>query len=170
MHELEKVKSVNEPPRITRIEYPESPRLRKIRVFARLMDQSIVLPNGFRIGLDPLIGLIPGIGDLIGMSCSLYLLYQAARLGIPKRVLAQMLGNIGLEALVGEIPILGDIFDMVWKSNVRNLNLVEKHYNPTQPERSARSIALAMISIFLLMAAALVALIMKVVTVLMAVF
>lgn len=122
------------------IQHVESPRLRHIRVFARLLDQSILLPGGYRIGIDPIIGLIPGIGDLIGTALSLYLVYQAARLGISKSVLLRMSGNVLLEMLIGEIPILGDIFDAVWKANVRNARLVELHHRPMQPERSAKKI------------------------------
>jgi nitrate reductase NapE component len=129
-----------QPARPVKIEYEESPRLRNIRFFARLLDQSILLPGGYRIGIDPVIGLIPGIGDLIGTALSLYIVYQAARLGISKSVLLRMSGNVLLEMLIGEIPILGDIFDAVWKANVRNARLVELHHRPTQQERSAKKI------------------------------
>ena len=129
-----------QPARPVKIEYEESPRLRNIRFFARLLDQSILLPGGYRIGIDPVIGLIPGIGDLIGTALSMYIVYQAARLGISKSVLLRMSGNVLLEMLIGEIPILGDIFDAVWKANVRNARLVELHHRPTQQERSAKKI------------------------------
>jgi hypothetical protein len=125
------------PPPLTRIDFPEAPRLKRIRFMSQLLDNWLRLPGGFRIGLDPIIGLLPGIGDLLGTLLSLILVYDAARLGIPKRVLLQMLGNVLLEALVGDIPLLGDIFDAVWKANIRNLRLVERHYYPTMPERSA---------------------------------
>jgi hypothetical protein len=122
------------------IEYEESPRLRRIRFFARLLDQSIILPGGYRIGIDPIIGLIPGIGDAIGTVLSFYIVYEAARLGISKCILLRMSGNVLIETLVGEIPILGDIFDAAWKANVRNARLVELHYRPTQSERPVRKI------------------------------
>lgn len=128
------------PHRAERIAHPESPRLRRIRFISKLLDQSIVLPGGYRIGLDPLMGLVPGVGDLLASSIAFYLVYQAARMGVPKRVLLRMSGNILLEGLVGQIPILGDLFDAVWKANVRNRNLVEQHYRPGQPERSVRAI------------------------------
>jgi hypothetical protein len=128
-------------PRAERIVYPESPRLRRIRWLSTLMDNSIVLPSGFRIGLDPLVGLLPGIGDALSSLVSCYLVYEAARLGMRKRILALMLGNILLDSAVGSFPVLGDLFDAVWKSNIRNLRLVEKHYRPAQPERPAGRIA-----------------------------
>ena len=76
----------------------------------------------------------------MGASVSFYLVYEAARLGIPKPVLIRMCGNVAMELLVGEIPILGDIFDAVWKANVRNLKLVELHHSPAQPERSGNAV------------------------------
>jgi hypothetical protein len=138
--------------RATRIEYPESPRLRRIRRLAQLLDQSIVLPNGYRIGLDPLIGLIPVVGDFAGAAFSLYIVYESARLGIPKRILLRMCGNVLMELLVGEIPVLGDIFDAVWKANMRNLRLIELHHRPTEPERSLRQFFWAIALLFAAMA------------------
>jgi len=80
------------------------------------------------------------VGDFVGAAFSFYIIYEAARMGIPKRVLLRMCGNVLVETLVGEIPILGDIFDAVWKANVRNFRLIELHHRPTQPERSLRKI------------------------------
>jgi len=129
-----------QPIRPERIEYPVSPHLRRIRYMSRLLDTSIKLPTGHRIGIDPIIGLIPGIGDFIGAVLSLYIVYEAARMGIEKRILIRMLVNVLIEVLVGEIPILGDIFDAVWKANIRNAKLVEMNYQPTQMERPAGKI------------------------------
>jgi hypothetical protein len=118
--------------------YPENPRYRRVRFLSVLMDNSIVLPNGYRIGLDPLLGLLPGIGDALGAAVSSYIIYEAARLGIAKRILMRMLSNVAVEALVGIFPMVGDIFDAAWKANMRNLRLIETHYHPTMPERSGR--------------------------------
>ncbi|MEK7674712.1 MAG: DUF4112 domain-containing protein [Verrucomicrobiota bacterium] len=126
--------------KVIRIEYEAPPRLRRIRFLSRLLDQSIVLPFGYRIGLDPLLGLIPWIGDLIGTALSLYLIYEAARLGVPLRIIPPMLGNVLIDALGGAIPVLGDILDAVWKANMRNLTLIECHYPPAAPERSRRKV------------------------------
>lgn len=128
--------------RAQRIAYPENPRYRRIRSLSVLMDQSILLPNGYRIGLDPLLGIVPGLGDVVGTVISSYLVYESARLGLPKTVLAKMVGNIAVEALVGAFPVLGDVFDAVWKANIRNLRLLDQHYHPATPERPARKISL----------------------------
>jgi Domain of unknown function (DUF4112) len=123
--------------RAERIVYPENPRYRRIRALSVLMDQSIVLPSGYRIGLDPLLGLLPGIGDVMGGLISCYLVYEAARLGLRKRVLLRMLGNIAFDTLAGSVPVVGDIFDAAWKANMRNLRLMDANYHPAMPERSA---------------------------------
>lgn len=117
-----------------------NPRLRRIRFMANLLDTCVVLPGGMRVGLDPLIGLVPWIGDLAGAALSFYLVFEAAMLGVPKRVLARMMGNIGVEALVGLAPVVGDLFDAVWKANARNLALIEAHHRPGARPRSARKI------------------------------
>ena len=137
-----------------KIEYQESPRLRRIRFVAQLLDQSIVLPGGYRIGIDPIIGLIPGIGDTIGAVFSFYIVYEAARLGISTGILLRMCGNIFLETFLGEIPLLGDIFDAVWKATVRNVRLIDLHHRPTMPERPARKIFLFVAVLFLAVAMA----------------
>ncbi len=142
--------SGEQPIRPTRIEYPESRRLQRIRFLARMLDTCITLPGGFRIGFDPIVGLIPGIGDFLGGAFSFYLVYEAARLGIPTGVLLRMCGNVVVELLVGEIPLLGDIFDAVWKANARNVRLVELHHHPAQPERSGNTMVCGLVLIFLL--------------------
>jgi hypothetical protein len=129
-----------EPPRAERVVYAESPRYRRIRVLSVLLDQSITLPNGFRIGLDPLLGLVPVVGDGLSMLISCYLVYEAARLGLSKRVLLRMLGNIGFDAVTGSVPVVGDVVDVFWKANMRNLRLVDRHYHPSMPERPAGQI------------------------------
>ena len=138
-------------PGVKKIVYPESPRYRRIRALSILMDQSIVLPSGFRIGLDPLLGLLPGVGDAISALISVYVVYESALLGLKKRVLLAMLGNIALDALVGSFPVLGDIFDAVWKANMRNLRLLDKHYSPATPERSATQLAAWMLGVAVLL-------------------
>lgn len=108
------------------------------------MDQCIVLPSGYRIGLDPILGLVPGLGDVVTSLVSCYLVYECALLGLPKRILFRMLGNIAVESLAGSFPVIGDLFDVFWKSNMRNLRLLDQHYHPALPERSARRMALWM--------------------------
>jgi hypothetical protein len=121
------------------------------------MDEAIRLPGGFRIGLDGIVGLIPGIGDAFGMLVSGYIVLAAAREGAPKRVLARMLANIGLESVVGLVPIIGDAFDFVYKANSRNLRLFEDYGRAPAPTASASGRWLAMAIIAMLAALAAVA-------------
>ncbi|NJN87262.1 MAG: DUF4112 domain-containing protein [Leptolyngbyaceae cyanobacterium SL_7_1] len=101
-------------------------RLDRLRNFSRLLDNAIAIPGtNYRIGLDPLIGLIPGGGDTAGMILSTFIVYEAARMGASKEVLTQMAVNILLETVVGTVPAVGDVFDAAWKSNARNVRLVE---------------------------------------------
>jgi hypothetical protein len=89
------------------------------------LDNSIPIPGlNARVGLDALIGLVPGVGDTIGALLSSYILSQAARLGAPKSVLLKMAFNIALDAAVGALPVLGDLFDVAWKANQRNVQLL----------------------------------------------
>lgn len=111
--------------------------LNRIRRLSRLMDTAIRIPGiGLRIGLDPIIGLVPGLGDLISTGFSAYIIYQAARFNLPKQAIGWMIFNISLEAIVGAVPLVGDLFDAVYKSNIRNLKLLEAHLQASEPELS----------------------------------
>ena len=103
-------------------------RTRNVHVLARLLDSSIPIPGtSWKIGFDPIVGLIPGIGDLIGAVLSGYIILEAARAEVPTVTLARMLGNVGVDTLLGAIPALGDVADAAWKSNTRNVALLERH-------------------------------------------
>lgn len=101
--------------------------LRRLRRISHTMDEAIRLPGGYRIGLDGIIGLIPGFGDTAGAVVSSYLIAESARLGVPSRILALMMYNVLVEAFIGLIPFLGDLFDFAWKANLRNVRLLEGH-------------------------------------------
>jgi hypothetical protein len=101
--------------------------LRRLEALGSLLDSRFRLPGGFRFGLDPLIGLVPGIGDGISAIVSLYIVLEAYRLGASRGTLARMLLNIGLDLGVGIIPIIGDVADFAFKSNRRNLDLLRRH-------------------------------------------
>ncbi len=102
--------------------------LARLRALSHLLDSSVRLPViGYRIGLDPLIGLIPGVGDAVMLLPAGYIVFEAYRLGVPRRTLARMGLNIGVETLFGAVPIFGDVFDATFKANTRNLYLLEQH-------------------------------------------
>jgi hypothetical protein len=109
--------------------------LNRIRKFSRLMDSAFGIPGTkFRFGLDPIIGLVPGAGDLVDTAFSAYLIYLATRFNIPRETLGKMIYNVGLEAIIGSVPLVGDIFDAFYKSNMRNLALLEEHLESVEPE------------------------------------
>src|SRR6184192_1235818 len=103
-------------------------RTKRVRVLAKLLDNSIGIPGtGWKIGFDPIVGLIPGIGDLIGAVLSGYIILEAARAEVPGYTLARMLVNVGIDTLLGAVPAVGDVFDAAWKSNTKNVALLERH-------------------------------------------
>lgn len=100
-------------------------RLRRMRGLARLMDTALRIPGTrFSFGADSVIGLVPGVGDFAGAVISLYIVNEARRLGVPNDKLFKMLVNIGFDAAAGSVPLVGDLFDVYFKSNRRNLDLV----------------------------------------------
>ncbi len=108
--------------------HPKITSIQRLRKLSRLLDNAIAIPGTtFRIGLDPVLGLIPGAGDFVGTALSAYIVIEAARLGIPRAALGKMVSNILLESLVGAIPVVGDWFDFAWKANTKNMELLEAH-------------------------------------------
>ena len=118
----------------------EALRRRRLGRLAWLLDSAIQVPGTrFRIGLDPIIGLVPGFGDVVGVLLSSYIVREAARAGAPKSVLLHMAWNVALEGIVGMIPFAGDVFDAAWRANQRNVALLEAHFaNPQRARRSSR--------------------------------
>ena len=99
--------------------------LRQIRTLSDLLDSKFAIPGtNFRFGIDPIIGLIPGVGDAVTVAFSAYILSQAQRLGLPRHVMARMVFNVLIDALLGSIPLVGDVFDVLFKANRRNLKLL----------------------------------------------
>ena len=120
------------PVRITGGQRPEvlqgaDPRIADIEALARWMDYAFVLPGGFRFGLAGIIGLIPGIGDVIDAIISLYIVNRAVQLGLPRVALARMMVNVGIESVAGAVPFAGDLFDVAFKANKRNYLLLNSH-------------------------------------------
>ena len=121
--------------------------LERYRALSRLADEAIRVPIiGTRIGLDPLMGLIPGVGDLAGGLLSAYGLLVGWRAGAPGSVLTRMLLNIGIDTLIGEIPVLGDLFDFGYKSNTKNYRLLEQYLErPTSTKRESRLLLIGLL-------------------------
>jgi hypothetical protein len=116
-------------------EYVERSNVTKM---AKWLDSAIPLPGGFRIGLDGIIGLIPGVGDAVTAVFSLLILQEAYRRRVPKMILVRMSINILIDTMVGAIPILGDIFDFFWKANTKNAQLLDDYqYTPQRTYRKA---------------------------------
>lgn len=111
--------------------------LKKIRQISKLLDSAISIPGTkFRFGIDPIIGLIPGGGDLIAALISGYIIFLAFRLGVAKEDLLKMIQNVALETILGSIPVVGDVFDAYFKANLRNLEIVENSIVDTDNELS----------------------------------
>jgi hypothetical protein len=117
---------------------PPPTNLDLLRRWARLFDSAFRIPGtDFRFGLDPIIGLIPGIGDLASPAFALLIIWHAAKLRVPKVVIIRMMINALLDAVGGAIPVIGDAFDFAWKANEWNLALLERHAMPGQRASSA---------------------------------
>ena len=105
-------------------------RLARLEALSTLLDTAFIIPGtNIRFGLDALIGLIPGIGDVITAATSLYIVHEARQLGAPAHVILRMVSNIALDGMVGAVPIVGDAFDVIFRSNRRNLALLRAHLN-----------------------------------------
>lgn len=109
---------------------------RFIQRFSWLLDESIPLPGGYRIGLDGFIGLIPGVGDFISGLLSSVLIFKANQIGVPRTILLRMIINMLIDSTFGAIPVVGDIFDFVWKANKRNANLLARYQQ--SPDKTYR--------------------------------
>lgn len=106
--------------------------LHEVERLSRLLDTRWRIPGtGIRFGIDPLLGLVPGLGDAATGLVSAYIIARAAKVGLPSHVLASMVGNVLLDVVVGSIPVLGSIFDLFFKANQRNLNLLQRHLERT---------------------------------------
>ena len=102
-------------------------KLIRLKLLSKRLDNNFTIPGTkAKIGLDPIMGAIPIIGDLIGALLSTYIMYSGIKMGVPRSVVAQMATNIALDFTIGWIPIIGDIFDIIWKSNKRNVKLIEE--------------------------------------------
>ena len=106
----------------------EQAALKRARAMGRLLDEAVEIPGiGYRVGLDPVLSIAPVSGDIAGAALSLYIVAEAARLGVPPKTVAEMVLNVAIDAVGGSVPVLGTLVDAVWKANKRNVALLEEH-------------------------------------------
>lgn len=120
----------------------------RVRALARTLDSAVRIPGtGITFGLDSVIGLVPGIGDVAGAFMSGYIVLASARLGVPPVVVARMILNLGVDTVVGSVPLLGDLFDVGFRANMRNAALLDRHLaEPVATRRSSRMAVAAAIA------------------------
>jgi len=105
-----------------------SPALKRARMVGTLLDESIRIPViGYRIGLDPILGILPVAGDAVAAAASLYIVFVGMRLGVPVKTLVKMLAFVAIEFVIGSIPVLGTVLDAFLKVNMRNVATIESH-------------------------------------------
>jgi hypothetical protein len=110
--------------------------LARITALSQLLDNAFLIPGlNRRVGLDAIIGLIPGVGDAVSTLLASYIIWEARQLGLPRWKIARMIGNVAVDTAIGAIPVAGDAFDLFFKANQRNLRIVHEHL-----KRSPRNI------------------------------
>jgi hypothetical protein len=112
-------------------------RIARLDKLATLLDVAFRIPfTKFRFGVDGLIGLAPGFGDVVTTGLSLWIVHEAYQLGVPRQVLLRMLGNVAIDGLIGAVPVAGDVFDVLWRGNKRNVRILREHFE--REERGER--------------------------------
>jgi hypothetical protein len=100
-------------------------RLARLEALANLLDTAILIPGtNIRFGIDAIIGLVPGVGDIVTTALSLYIVREARALGAPRHLLLRMIGNVAVDGMVGVVPLAGDVLDVMWRANRRNMELL----------------------------------------------
>ena len=136
---------------------PTKKEFKELDWLAKLMDAQFLVPGtNFRFGLDGIIGLIPGAGDLSTFAVSAYLLTIMARNGASGFVLARMVVNVLIDAVFGMIPIVGDLFDIAFKANMRNLKLMKEHYVEGRHKGGAWKVVLPVLLVLFVVVAAMI--------------
>ena len=114
--------------RIRQLSPVQEQRIAALRHVSRLLDSAYEVPGTkYRFGLDPIVGLVPGIGDLVSPLFTIALLWQSHDLNLPRVVQMRMLFNVVIDTVIGVVPLVGDLFDFAWKANDMNMTLLERH-------------------------------------------
>jgi hypothetical protein len=134
---------------------PQSKAVGRARELARVLDSAITIPGtGIRLGLDAIIGLLPGGGDAIGAALSSIIVMTALKQGVPKPVVWRMVGNVVIDTLIGSVPLLGDLFDVAWKANSKNAELLAQYEGaPEKTTTRSRGFAILVVLVLLLILA-----------------
>jgi C4-dicarboxylate transporter len=104
-------------------------RLDRLDTLSRLLDVAFTVPGtNIRFGAEAVMRLVPGIGDAAASALSCLILYEAHRLGVPRRVMIRMAGNVAIEAAAGAVPFIGDLFDVAFRANRRNVQILREHF------------------------------------------
>ena len=140
-------------PRVSLSELPthSASSLKRLRQISHLLDNAIPVPGTkVRFGLDPILGLLPGGGDMAGGLMSVYIVFEGARMGVPAVTIGRMGFNIVLDLLTGTVPVVGDLFDVTWKANSQNVALLEKHMAAPEPSKLSDRIFAAVVIVALI--------------------
>jgi|TARA_B110000914_G_C15404054_1_gene418644 hypothetical protein len=133
------------------IEEQNEEKLLRLKLLGNRLDEIITIPGTkYKIGIDPIIGIFPVIGDLLGSILSIYIIYSGSKMGVSAQVIAKMSLNLGIDFTVGLIPVFGDIFDMGWKANKKNIELIEKNINQTKENNGFNNLIIATLTILIL--------------------
>jgi hypothetical protein len=102
-------------------------KLLRLKLLSKRLDDSIKIPGtNQKFGIDAIVGIIPILGDFIGVIFSVYIMYSGIKMGVSSKIVKKMAANIAIEFIIGSMPIIGDIFDALWKANKRNVELIEE--------------------------------------------
>jgi Domain of unknown function (DUF4112) len=103
-------------------------RIERLDRLSRLLDTAILIPGtNIRFGADAVIGLVPGIGDAITTALSVWIVYEAHQLGVPRHLILRMIANVAIDGMVGAVPLAGDALDVLFRANRRNMRLLSEH-------------------------------------------
>ena len=129
---------------------PDTPDLKWVNKITHLMDSKFRVPGTqFRFGIDPILGLVPGLGDATSLAISGSLIYYMAKFGASKKLVYMMIGNVVLDATIGSIPILGNIFDFTYKANQRNIRMLRRYHEEGKYRGSGKGVLLTIVAVFI---------------------